>query len=68
MAKKRSKAQLAADKLRTGRPPKRPEEKQNEQVTVYLTRSEREKLEKQAREEGISLASLIMRPWREEEK
>ena len=68
MAKKRSKAQLEADKLRTGRPPKQPEEKQGEQVTVYLTKSERAELERQAQNEGISLTALIMRPWREKEK
>jgi len=65
MKKKRTKAQRAADKLRTGRPPKPPEEKLSEPVMVYLTKAERARLEALAKKEGITLASLIMRPWRE---
>jgi len=65
MRKKRTKAQLAADKLRTGRPPKSPEEKQSEPVMVYLTKAERARFEELAEKEGVSLSSLIMRPWRE---
>ena len=48
-----------------GRPPKAPDEKQGERLMVYLTKGERKTLEVIARREGLSLASLIMRPWRE---
>ena len=68
MAKKRSAAQRAADKKRTGRPPKAPEDKRSEPVMVYLTKAERCRLEPLAEQEGVSLASLIMRPWREKEE
>jgi hypothetical protein len=63
--KKRTPAQMAADKRRTGRPPMAPAEKHSEQVMVYLTPAERKRLEKLAKKEGIPLAALIMRPWRE---
>ena len=68
MVKKRSAAQRAADKKRTGRPPKAPQEKQSEPVMVYLTPVERKRLGTQAAAEGISLAALVMRPWREKEE
>ena len=65
MGKKRSKAQIEADMLRTGRPLKPLAEKQTERVTVYLTKAERERLGELARREGVPLATLIMRSWRE---
>lgn len=65
MKKKRTEAQIAADKLRTGRPRKSQREKQSERVMVYLTETERMRLEELAKREGLSLSSLIMRPWRE---
>jgi hypothetical protein len=65
MKKKRTEAQIAADKLRTGRPRKSQREKQIERVMVYLTKAERMRLEELARREGLSLSSLIVRPWRE---
>ena len=64
MKKKRTEAQIAADKLRTGRPRKSEREKQSERVMVYLTKTERMHLEELAKREGLSLSSLIMRPWR----
>lgn len=67
MTKKRTVAQKAADKLRTGRPPKQPAEKWSERVTVYMTPTERARLESLAEQEGVTLASLVMRPWREGE-
>ncbi len=66
MAKKRSAAQWAADKKRTGRPRKAPEEKRSQPVMVYLTEDERVTLGALAEQEGVTLASLIMRPWRGE--
>jgi len=65
--RKRTAAEVAADKLRTGRPRKAAREKQSERITVYLTPSERRQFERMAKKEGISLAELVMRPWREEE-
>lgn len=49
-----------------GRPPKKKAEKQSERVMVYLTLRERARLEAMAKKEGLHLAALIMRPWREE--
>ena len=60
----RTKAEREADKARTGRPPKAKTERQSERVTVHLTPSERERMEKMAKEAGASLAAMIMRPWR----
>ena len=65
MDMKRTAAQIAADKLRTGRPPKKPAQRQSEKVTVYLTKAEFKLMDRLSRQEGISMASLIMRPWRE---
>ncbi len=67
MAKKRTDAQKAADRLRTGRPPKKPAEKWSERVTVYMTPAERARLETLAEQEGVSVAVLIMHPWRKGE-
>lgn len=66
--KKRTEAQRAADRLRTGRPPKPPEQKQSEQVVVYLTKAERQYLEAQAEKKGLSLSSMIMYLWRKEKE
>lgn len=65
MAKKRTAAQEAADRLRTGRPPKAAAQKQSESVTVYMTVAERRRLEKMASRDGLTLSAVIMRPWRE---
>ena len=35
---------------------------------VYLTLAERARLERLAAKEGLTLAALIMSPWREEER
>ena len=32
---------------------------------VYLTKAERAKLQAQAQEEGMTLAAMIMSPWRQ---
>ena len=66
--RKRTQAEIRADKSRTGRPPKAPSERQSEQIMVYLTPTERAQLEKLAKQEGLSLASMIMRPWREQKE
>ena len=66
--RKRTQAEIRADKLRTGRPPKVRSEKHSEQIMVYLTPGERAQLEALAKKEGLSLAALIMRPWREQKE
>ena len=48
-----------------GRPPKSPGEKQGERITVYLTKAEYGRMQALAKEKGVSLASLVMLPWRE---
>ena len=63
--RERTQAEIQADRLRTGRPPKKPSEKQSERITVNLSLAERKRLEKLAEKEGVHLAELIMRPWRE---
>jgi hypothetical protein len=66
MTNKRTTAQLAADKRRTGRPTKSPSRRQNKKVTIYMTPAELKRLEVQATEEGVSLSALMMKPWRNE--
>lgn len=65
MASKRTAAQRAADKRRTGRPAKQTSERRSKAVTVYLTEDEHARLEALAIEQDASLASTIMRLWRE---
>jgi len=68
MARKRTKAQIAADKLRTGRPPKARDAKQSKRISVNLTQGEYQYFQKLAREEGVSLAEIVMRPWRKKDR
>ena len=51
-----------------GRPPKPPAEKMSECIMVRVTPAERMRLEAHARKLGVSLAALLMRPWRETEE
>jgi len=53
-------------KRNAGRPPKPKATKQGRQITVYLTEAEYKQIAAQSKQEGLSMASLIMRPWREE--
>ena len=64
---KRTKAEIAADKLRTGRPPKPPAQVLSERVMIRMTTAERSRLEALAKREGVPLATMVMRPWREEQ-
>ena len=64
----RTEREILADKLRTGRPPGDPRERQSERVMVYLTPAERKRLGALAKKADISLAALVMRPWREKEE
>lgn len=54
-------------KKRMGRPPKPPSEKFSEMLNVKMTKAERKMLESEAKRLGISLAAVLMRPWRKEE-
>ncbi len=63
----RTDAEIRADKLRTGRPPMKKAEKHSRRIMVYLTPDEYKQFEAEAKKEGLSLASLIMRPWRNRE-
>ena len=63
--RERTQAEIEADRLRTGRPPKESSEKRSERITVNLSPGERKRLEDLAEKEGVPLAELIMRPWRE---
>ena len=42
-------------------------EKHSRRIMVYLTPDEYKQFEAEAKKEGLSLASLIMRPWRKKE-
>ena len=63
--KKRTEAQLYADRhLRTGRPPKPVEDRQNDRVSVNMTRRERQALQQDADEAGLSLAAYLLDCWK----
>ena len=56
----------AKPKKKMGRPPKAPADRLDARVTVKMTHAERKRLEEIARREGLPLAHLLMKPWREE--
>jgi len=49
---------------RMGRPPKPVEDKQSERVSVNMTRRERQALEREAAEAGLSLAAYLLDCWK----
>ena len=53
-------------KKRMGRPPLG-ERKKSEIVRIRVTKAELKRLQTTARELGISIAALLMQPWRKEE-
>ena len=61
MKKKRTKAQLSADLIRTGRPPKPPKERRSERVVLRVTKAEKGRLETQARKMGLTIAAYVLR-------
>ena len=65
MEKNRTKAQLEADKHRTGRPPKPATERRTERTVVRLTKAEKTRLEDRAKKRGLTLAAFILRILRE---
>jgi len=48
-----------------GRPPLPPEERKSVIVSIRLTKAELARLKALAREHGVTVTELIMRPWRE---
>jgi len=49
---------------KVGRPKKPKSERLTEKVMVYLSKDEKERLSALARERGLGLSALLMRPWR----
>ena len=53
-------------KPRMGRPPLPPDERKSVHISVRLTRAELARLKTLAREHGMTVSELLIRPWREE--
>ena len=53
-------------KSRMGRPPLPPDERKSVHVSVRLTMAELVRLKILAREHGMTVSELLIRPWREE--
>ena len=53
-----------AAKKKMGRPPKPKAKRQDRQITVYATVSEYRAIKREAREQGVSLSEVLIRPWR----
>jgi len=49
-----------------GRPPKLPAEKQGARVVVNMTKSEKRRLEMEARKAGMSLSAFLLNCWQRE--
>lgn len=52
-------------KRKMGRPPLSPESRRSAVVTVRMTEAERDRLEEQAREAGLSISAYLLQCWRE---
>ena len=52
-------------KSKMGRPPLPPESRRSAVVTIRMTQAERERLEEQAREAGLSISAYLLQCWRE---
>ena len=52
-------------KSKMGRPPLPPEGRKSVYLSVRLTKAELARLKALARERGVTVTELIMRPWRE---
>ena len=55
-------------KKRMGRPPLPADVAKHDRVTIRLTRSERQRLEAEAKRLGLPLADVLMLPWRKPEE
>ena len=49
---------------RMGRPPKKPSEKQGENISVRMTKADRKKLEADAKTAGLSLSAYLLECWK----
>jgi len=47
-----------------GRPPKKPSEKQGENISVRMTKADRKKLEADAKTAGLSLSAYLLECWK----
>lgn len=66
MKRMRTKAQIAADKRRTGRPPLPASQKKGRFVQVRVTEAQLRQLKSEARRRGCTVADLLLGPWRKE--
>ena len=55
-------------KNKRGRPRKNPADKYSERLLIKMTPAERKRLDCESKKTGISLAGLLMRPWRKGQK
>lgn len=55
-------------KKKMGRPPKRPSDRLTECIMVRATKAEHKILEKETKRLGIPLATLLMLPWRKQQR
>lgn len=49
---------------RMGRPPLSAKKKRSRGITVRMTPDEHERLQAEARKQGLTVSELLMRPWR----
>lgn len=64
MKTKRTKLEIEADAKRTGRPPKKSQERHGILVALRVTQSERKLLDREAKAAGLNVSQLLMRPFR----
>jgi hypothetical protein len=53
-------------RARMGRPPKAAAQRRTECVMIRLTKAEKRILEREARQLGLSLSAVILKPWRDQ--
>jgi uncharacterized protein (DUF1778 family) len=58
MSKRKKKAKM-------GRPPIPPSERRSAVITIRLRKDERKMLEREAKKEGLSFSSYLLKCWRE---
>lgn len=56
---------MAPRRKRIGRPPKRAADKQNNRVAVYLVPADFARLKVEAERDGLALAAVLLRAWKE---
>lgn len=55
-------------KPRMGRPPKRPEQRQDAYVMVRMTQAEYAEIKQESERLQLSLSALLMTPWRKRKR